>query len=308
MNAPAPLYRDPIYDGAADPMVIRSEQDGNFYMFYTQRRANQNIGAVAYCYGCEIGVAVSENGGSYWYYRGSLDLNFEFGKNTFWAPEIIWDEASHVYHMFVSYIRGVHYNWYGHASIEHYTSPDLFNWTHLGKIDTESDCVIDPCLFYLGDKWRMFFKDEQKGGITCFADSIDLSHWEDRGEVSPNHEEGPNVFFFNNSYYLLSDCWDGFALYRSDDCEHFTRQSKNILREPGLRDEDHVIGGHADVLVNNGHAYIFYFTHPERVVEGSWTNSEYRFCRTSVQVAELFTDENGDIVCDRNRQVDIQLK
>ena len=38
---PAPLYRDPIYDGSADPMVIRRESDGLFYMFYTQRRANQ---------------------------------------------------------------------------------------------------------------------------------------------------------------------------------------------------------------------------------------------------------------------------
>ena len=28
MNVPAPLYRDPIYDGPADPMVIRKESDG----------------------------------------------------------------------------------------------------------------------------------------------------------------------------------------------------------------------------------------------------------------------------------------
>ena len=46
----APLFRDPLYDGAA----------------------------------------VSDDGGEYWYYRGALDLEFEFGHNTFWAPEVIF--------------------------------------------------------------------------------------------------------------------------------------------------------------------------------------------------------------------------
>ncbi|MBO5649779.1 MAG: glycosyl hydrolase, partial [Clostridia bacterium] len=59
---PAPLYRDPIYDGAADPMVIRRESDGMFYMFYTQRRANQQVTGVSFAYGCAIGVAESADG------------------------------------------------------------------------------------------------------------------------------------------------------------------------------------------------------------------------------------------------------
>jgi hypothetical protein len=62
MKVPAPLYRDPIYNGAADPMVIRKESDGKFYMFYTQRRANVPLEDVAYCYGTAIGVAESEDG------------------------------------------------------------------------------------------------------------------------------------------------------------------------------------------------------------------------------------------------------
>ena len=33
MIIPAPLFRDPIFDGPADPMVIRKESDGMFYMF-----------------------------------------------------------------------------------------------------------------------------------------------------------------------------------------------------------------------------------------------------------------------------------
>ena len=38
--AKAPLFRDPIHDGAADPMVIYNEQEKAWYMFYTNRRAN----------------------------------------------------------------------------------------------------------------------------------------------------------------------------------------------------------------------------------------------------------------------------
>ena len=59
---PAPLYRDPIYDGAADPMIIRKVSDGKYYMFYTQRRANQQVTGVSFAYGTQIGVAESENG------------------------------------------------------------------------------------------------------------------------------------------------------------------------------------------------------------------------------------------------------
>ena len=66
---PSPLYKDPIYDGAADPMVIRKEADGKYYMFYTQRRANQQVDGVSYCYGSMIGVAESVNGRD-WHYRG----------------------------------------------------------------------------------------------------------------------------------------------------------------------------------------------------------------------------------------------
>ena len=72
---PAPLYRDPIFDGPADPMIIRKASDGKFYMFYTQRRASQQVCDVSYCYGTAVGVAESEDG-SYWLYRGALDLDF----------------------------------------------------------------------------------------------------------------------------------------------------------------------------------------------------------------------------------------
>lgn len=55
--APAPLYRDPVTDGAADPVVVWNPVDKCWWMLYTQRRANLDAADVAYCYGTQIGVA-----------------------------------------------------------------------------------------------------------------------------------------------------------------------------------------------------------------------------------------------------------
>lgn len=38
--APKPLYRDPVCDGAADPVVIWNPHVQRWWMFYTNRRAN----------------------------------------------------------------------------------------------------------------------------------------------------------------------------------------------------------------------------------------------------------------------------
>ncbi|MBO5256746.1 MAG: glycosyl hydrolase, partial [Clostridia bacterium] len=211
---PSPLYKDPIYNGAADPMVIRKESDGKYYMFYTQRRANQQVENVSYCYGSMIGVAESKNGRD-WHYRGALDLDFEFGHNTFWAPEIIYNPDDATYHMYVSYIQGVYSNWGGDSAIEHYTSKDLFYWDHIGSLEFGSSRIIDPCVYRLPDKtWRMWYKDERQGSATCYADSPDLYQWTYRGIAAGDcAQEGPNVFAFEGKYWMICDVWDGLAVY-----------------------------------------------------------------------------------------------
>lgn len=291
---PSPLYKDPIYNGAADPMVIRKESDGKYYMFYTQRRSNQFVENVSYAYGTAIGVAESANG-SDWHYRGALDLNFEFGHNTFWAPEIVYEKNSETYHMFVSYIQGIYTTWTGKATIEHYTSSDLFYWNHVGKLEFGSARIIDPCLFQLPDgSWRMWYKDERQNSFTCYADSPDLYHWEYRGIAAGDCcQEGPNVFAFGGKYWLIADVWNGLGVYVSDDLEHFTRQSENILREPGTRKDDTVKGAHADVFVVGERAFIIYFTHPDPAYHP----------RSAVQMAELKVID-GKLTCDRNAEFD----
>jgi len=70
--APAPLFRDPIYDGASDPVAIWNRQEKNWWLLYTQRRANVDGPGVARVHGCDIGVARSTDDGHSWRYLGIL--------------------------------------------------------------------------------------------------------------------------------------------------------------------------------------------------------------------------------------------
>ena len=109
VELPSPLFEDPIYDSPTDPTIIRSRENGKWYLFYTQRRAFAPGRGVAFVHGSAVGVAESEDG-SRWLYRGTLDgLAIEPGHNTFWAPEVIWAEGC--YHMYVSYITGIPTDW-----------------------------------------------------------------------------------------------------------------------------------------------------------------------------------------------------
>ena len=197
-----------------------------------------------------------------------------------------------IYHMYVSYIRGVRCNWGGQATIEHYTSKDLFYWDHQGKLKVDSGRIIDPAICKTPQGiWRMWYKDEDQGSVTCYADSRDLHTWEYRGIAAGDRpQEGPNVFTFGGKHWLICDVWQGLAVYSSDDMEHFVRQKENILREPGTRLFDNVKGGHADIFVWNNRAYIVYFVHP-------FTGDMQP--HTMIQLAELKI-EDGKLTCDRN--------
>ena len=66
------------------------------------------------------------------------------------------------------------------------------------------------------------------------------------------------------------------------------------MKEGGVRADDGVSAAHADVLVVNERAYIFYFTHPEKTYKLDEHDfiAEYRRNRSSIQVAELVV-KNG---------------
>jgi len=309
-RAPAPLFRDPIYDGAADPTLIWNRQEQTWWLLYTNRRANVVCRGVAWVHGTNIGIASSADQGHSWLYRGILDgLEFEPGRNTFWAPEVIWHEGA--YHMYVSYVPGVPHDWSGPRSIVHMTSPNLWDWQFQSKLSLSSDRVIDAAVIRLPDgRWRMWYKDEVNHSHTYTADSDDLYHWTIKGpDITDCPHEGPNVFYWHGSYWMITDFWQGQAVYRSDDAEQWQRQDNNILEAPGQRPDDAAIGSHADVEVLGDRAFIFYFTHPDRFPSKQYNMDEthpYEFKRSSLQVAQLEM-RGASLICDRDKAFDFSL-
>lgn len=312
-KAPAPLYRDPVYDGPADPVVIWNRAEKNWWMLYTQRRANVEGADVAYCYGTAIGIAVSEKNGHDWAYKGALSLDFEPGQNTFWAPDIVYENG--LYHMFVTYIQGVRNHWGGQARIVHYTSVDLWKWEHIGDLKLTSDKIIDPSLIRATDGiWKMMYKDEANttGGNMFMAESKDLVHWKinDKPVFQGSGQEGPKLFRFKSWYWLLTDEWAGMRVYRSTDLIKWEKQGV-ILDKLSNRPDDTPSGAHGDVVVAEGKAYIFYFTHPGRKkhtvspLDGNG-NVPYSMRRSAIQVAEL-KENNGTLTCDPSSAFDFWL-
>ncbi|MCL3859451.1 hypothetical protein [Actinotalea sp. K2] len=321
----APLFRDPVHDGATDPVLV-PHPDGSWWLFYTQRRATAPGPGVAWVHGTDIGVAVSHDGGASFLYRGTLDLATGWGRDTFWAPEILW--AAGEAHMFVSVITGVPVRWAGHdRRIVHYVSDDLVHWRHVGPVPLSSDRVIDACVAALPSHadgttggWRMWFKDEAHGSLTWAADSPDLHRWDVVGPVVTGRpHEGPKVFSLGGWHWMIVDEWRGQGVYRSTDLTTWERDGL-ILDRGGTRPDDGAIGLHADVVVGDGadgsgrgdSAHVVYFTHPGRTEEwqagpdgpemtpGPMETPADR--RSSIQLA-LLRVVDDHLVCDRDEPV-----
>ena len=300
----------PLHDGAADPTVVWNIQERSWWMLYTNRRADIESDGYAWVHGTDIGIASSSSGGAAWLYRGTVPgLELERGRNTFWAPEILLHKG--VYHMYVSYVRGVPTTWNFDRDMLHYTSGNLWDWKLQRRLQLSSHRVIDDCVHVLPDgRWRMWYKDESDGSHTLAADSADLFRWEVQGPVITDcPHEGPNVFFWKGTYWMITDPWQGLGVYRSEDAEHWSRQA-NILDRPGTRKDDGNIGSHADILVQGDRAFIFYFVHPEmsRAADGGMPESmPYAWRRSSIQAAELAL-EDGVLRCDRDAALSLDLK
>jgi len=298
-----------MYDGAADPVVIWNQDENNWWMLYTARRANMESADVAYCYGTPIGAASSDDQGLTWTFRGFLQLETEWGINTFWAPEVVYHDGQ--YHLYVSYIRGVRNHWGADKHIRHYTSTDLKMWNFESQLQLSSDVVIDAGVYQMPDgSWRMLYKDETRGSVSMAATSDDLYHWRvvTDPQVSDVRHEGPTVMHFAGSYWLVVDQWAGLGVYRSDDGLKWERNGI-ILNGASSRLQDGPSGAHADLLVIGEKAYIFYFTHPGRkshieAPEREDGNVPYEMRRSVIQAAELRII-NGELKVERE---DFQFK
>jgi hypothetical protein len=313
--AAKPLFRDPVYDGAADPVVVWNPHLKHWWMFYTNRRANVlGLSGVAWVHGTPIGIAESSDGGATWKPSGDVEITLptELAGNqpTLWAPDVR-SGADGVHHMFLTTVPGIFEDWQHPRTIVHLTSTDLRKWTYASALKLASDRVIDACVFALpGGGWRMWYNNERDHKSIYYADSADLKTWADHGKVDGVGErpgEGPFVFQWKGHSWMLVDLWKGLGVYRSDDLLHWTAQKGDLLGTPGVGADDKVNGGHPGVVVSGDRAYLFYFTHPGRAGTISPQDKDsLELRRSSIQVVEL-TEKDGILSCDRNAPTYINL-
>lgn len=303
--APKPLFRDPVHDGAADPVVVWNRQERKWFMFYTNRRANlTNAAGVEWVHGTRIGIAESRDGAT-WRYRGVARMEMDADAVTHWAPEVVEHEG--LYHMFLTVVPGVFRDWNAPRRIVHLTSTNLLEWRQESVPRLASDRVIDASVFRLPDgSWRMWYNNERDGKSIYHADSPDLYAWTDRGKaVGQRAGEGPKVFRWQDRYWMVVDEWRGLGVYHSNDALRWTRQARLLLDTPGTGADDGVIGQHPDVVASGDRAFLFYFTHPGRR-GGDARRDGYEQRRSSLQVVEL-EFSRGELTADRDRPTRVKL-
>ena len=310
--AAKPLYRDAIYDGAADPVVIWNPKVKRWWMFYTNRRANvPNLSGVAWVHGTPIGIAESADNGASWKYlrNAEISLPTTFGGKdaTLWAPDVVRGDDGK-WHMFLTVVPGIFENWQHPRDIVQLTSKDLQKWKHFQTLKLSSDRVIDAGVMKMPDGlWRLWYNNERDKKSIYYATSRDLKNWADKGKaVADKPGEGPKVFKWKGSYWMIVDQWKGLGVYRSDDAINWAPQTDNLLATPGRDEDDQVIGQHADVVISGDRAFLFYFTHPGRSGENAKKDAtEQR--RSSIQVVELKI-KDGWLAADRDSPTHIRLE
>ena len=308
-DAAKPLYRDPVYDGAADVSIIYDRGAKLWKMFYTNRRATMQLPDrkdVAWVHGTAIGVATSADGVK-WRYQGTVALPAACTDATSWAPELYYENGT--YHMWLTVVPGIFHRWGepgASGRIVHLTSANLADWACADQVDVGTTRIIDASVLKLGDRYRMWYKDETVGSKIVAADSTDLRSWRKTGDgpVSATRGECPKAFRFKGYYWMVADAWKGLMVLRSDDASHWRQQDGYILAEPGQQATDRGIGQHADVVVDGERAFIYYFVHqgaePEAAANPYWQQ------RTVIQVAELVY-KDGALSVDRNAPLSFKL-
>jgi hypothetical protein len=306
MAAAVPLFRDPVHDGAADPVVVWNRAKKVWWMLYTNRRADlASGGGVEWVHGTHIGIAQSADGGAHWKYVSEADIQFGKPDYTFWAPEVIYTGGK--YHMFLTVVDGIFTDWNRPRHILHLTSADLLHWKPQADVNLPSDKTIDACVFRLKDgTWRLWYNNERAGSRIWYSDSKDLVHWTEKGvAIKNNSGEGPVVFEWKGSYWMLEDTAPGLSAFRSSDLENWTRQPDKLLLTPGTQPSDRMEGKHPDVVVDGaGKAWLFYFTQqggPD--AEGhdrGWAR------RSVLHVSELH-EADGLLTVDRNAPAYIHM-
>jgi len=307
-KANKPLFRDSVYDGAADPVLAWNPKAKKWWMFYTNRRANvPNLDGVTWVHGTPISIAESADGGASWKYVGNADIKVPEsfgGKNaTFWAADVI-RSGDGKWQMFLTVVPGIFGDWNHPRDIVQLKSKDLRKWEYVQTLKLASDRVIDAAIVQMPNGvWRLWYNNEHDAKSIYLSESRDLKTWTEKGKVIGDKPgEGPKVFRWQGKFWMIVDQWKGLGVYQSNDGDEWTAQTGNLLADAGKGADDNAQGQHADVVVNGERAFLFYFTHPGRRKGASQTEQR----RSSIQVVELKL-KDGRLTCDRDEPTYINL-
>ncbi len=305
-TAPKPVFDDPVYHGAADPVIVYNPAVKKWWMFYTNRRASIEDSTVAWVHGTRIGIAESKDGRK-WKYVDTANIQYRPDPGyTHWAPDII--EAKDGWHMYLTYVPGTFTDWNHPRVIVHLHSTDLINWNYESTLQLINQKVIDASVYKENDSlYRLWYNNEKDGKSIWYAESPDLKTWTDKGKAIAARGEGPKVFYWQDQYFMIVDAWKGMEVYSSTDLLKWTKQKDRILEAPGKGKDDQAIGGHCEVIVNDGRAFVYYFTHPGRRKDQPAAKGSFDDKRSVIQVAEL-EYKDGQIVCDRDKPLRLKLK
>ena len=312
--APKPVFRDPVYDGAADPIVIWNPQVSKWWMFYTNRRVTMtNLPGVSWVFGTPIGIAESTDGAN-WKYAGTAnfnDLPAECGGKdsaTLWAPDItLGDDGK--WHMYLSIEPGIDVKWGLPGFIAHLSSTNLRDWKYESRLSQLGTQVIDADILRMPDgMWRMYYKDQRGYSHINVTESKDLYSWSTPKEALKINGEGPIAFQWKGYYWLIIDTWNGQTVHRSKDGNTWEVQPGTPLMPDGegTGKDDIPNALHANVVISNNRVFMYYFTHPGRI--GADKNKDgYEQRRTSIQVVELKLNETGWLTANRNEPTYVAL-
>jgi len=312
--APKPVFRDPVYDGAADPVVIWNPLVSKWWMFYTNRRANMtNLPGVSWAFGTPIGIAESPDGAN-WKYLGTANFNDlpkecgGKGSATLWAPNIVLGYDSK-WHMYLSVEPGIDVKWGLPGFIAHLTSTNLRNWKYESRLSQLGTRIIDADILRMPDNtWRMYYKDQTGYSHINVTESKDLYSWSSPKEALRIRGEGPIAFQWKGYYWLIIDTWNGQTVHRSKDGNIWEVQPGSPLMPDGegTGKDDIPNALHANVVISNDRLYMYYFTHPGRIGEDK-NKDGYEQRRTSIQVVELQLNKAGWLAANRNEPTYVKL-
>lgn len=312
LAAPKPLYDNPDYHGACDPEVIWNTQTREWWIFYTARRATRGIDSYV---GTPIGVIASPNLRD-WRSLGYVSLDDRPGGPdlpvTYWAPALI--RHGDTYHLFLTYKDNATPPWGGPGVLRHYAAPaaDLLNgWKLVASPAFGPAGAADATLIRIGDTFRACYRAGDNG--IHWSASKDLLTWQDQGPVagevnaagpsrSFGRQDGPCIFSFGGSYWLLTDPQVGLAVYQSADALTWRYQGR-ILEQPGTGPQDATIARHPTVALAAGRAFLIYHTEPHRLFPAPPLEQRAPAQKIAcLQIAELRIT-SGQLTCARDAAV-----